>query len=51
MVATSRSNLPTLVFLGSPEPAVVVLDALVAAGANINLLSHNPTQNVAEDRC
>ena len=42
MVATSRNNLPTLVFLGSPEPAVVVLDALVAAGANIEAVVTQP---------
>ena len=42
MAATNRSSLPTLVFLGSPEPAVVVLDALVAAGANIEAVVTQP---------
>ncbi|MSO59287.1 MAG: methionyl-tRNA formyltransferase [Ilumatobacteraceae bacterium] len=42
MAGSKKSNLPTLVFLGSPEPAVVVLDALVSAGAHIEAVVTQP---------
>lgn len=41
-MGSEKINLPSLVFLGSPEPSVVVLDALIEAGAQIEMVVTQP---------